>query len=301
MEPCTPCLPRIIAFLGMSGAGKDTAADAMQHELERGGREVVRLSFADAIKDVTAVLLGCDRALLEGRTAASRAWREAPVSLAMQKGLGRRGWTPLQALKDVGKAMRDGVSPQVWAHVVAARIHDAIQRGAVVLLTDARFPEELTMLEEQALASGATCSVLLCHVQRGPPPAWWQVAVQDPDRLAPLQYAATRACEEAHTLMRWPAEPPHASDVAWWQPLHARPHACLVNDGSKATLQRRVAALAQRRGLSCDCGTGMLRQRRLRGWSSSTLRVAGGVLLLAVAAVGCRWSWSRFAGRVQHP
>ena len=61
----------IIGICGFIGSGKDTAADFLcnLHNFKR-------LSFASTLKDAVSNVFGWDREMLEGRTQASRDWRE---------------------------------------------------------------------------------------------------------------------------------------------------------------------------------------------------------------------------------
>ena len=61
----------IIGLVGLIGSGKDTVADYLVNV--HGFR---RESFAGTLKDAVAAVFGWDRTLLEGRTRASREWRE---------------------------------------------------------------------------------------------------------------------------------------------------------------------------------------------------------------------------------
>ena len=61
----------IIGISGLIGSGKDTVADYLVNV-----HEFRRESFAGTLKDAVSAVFGWDRTLLEGRTKASREWRE---------------------------------------------------------------------------------------------------------------------------------------------------------------------------------------------------------------------------------
>ncbi|MCE5294538.1 MAG: hypothetical protein LLF94_08005, partial [Chlamydiales bacterium] len=62
---------QIIGLVGLIGSGKDTVARRLVSK-----HGYAQLSWASVLKDVTAILFGWDRNMLEGATVESRAERE---------------------------------------------------------------------------------------------------------------------------------------------------------------------------------------------------------------------------------
>jgi hypothetical protein len=141
-------MPHIVAFVGLIGAGKDTAADALPG--------AVRLAFADPIKDAVAAMFEWDRALLDGKTPESRAWREAPI-VDLAAGLQRTDFTPRRALQLFGTEVGRAISPAIWTCLLARRLPTG---DGVVFITDARFSDEIAVIREM----GGT----IIHIQRDP-------------------------------------------------------------------------------------------------------------------------------------
>lgn len=272
-------LPAIVAFVGLSGAGKDTAANALHAEVEARGGRVARISFAAAAKDVAATALHLPRELLEGDTPESRAWRTRPCTEQLQAGLRRPGVTPLDLLRDVAMALRERVSPYVWVHLALERMRAQLAAGAtLILITDLRFPQEFEALLRAKDSEGRPLFTLhVVHVRRGPQPPWWQEAAVDPAALAPERYAATAAMHEGHGHAPWAEQPPHISDVAWVQPLERlSPHmrGTLDNDGSAADLQAAVVAMAAGRGILPPASDRVgVQLRRWWPWAAGALAV----------------------------
>ena len=63
----------IIGICGLIGSGKDTIADYLVEK-----HNFTKMSFADKLKDAVSQMFEWDRELLDGKTAASRKWREEP-------------------------------------------------------------------------------------------------------------------------------------------------------------------------------------------------------------------------------
>jgi hypothetical protein len=151
----------IIGIVGLIGSGKDTAADYLVNF--HGYR---RESFASSLKDAVANVFGWDRQLLEGRTTASRAWREQRDEWWSAR-LGR-DITPRYILQYWGtEVIRDGFHDDMWIASLENKIRNS--RDSIVI-TDCRFPNEIAAIRAQGGR--------IIWIQRGPLPAWYPVATR---------------------------------------------------------------------------------------------------------------------------
>ena len=113
----------IIAFTGLAGAGKSTAAF---HLVKSRGFERVR--FAGPLKAMMAAL-GCTQAEIDGDR------KELPCDL-----LG--GKTPRHAMQTLGTEWgRDLIQPDLWIRAWRHAV-DALPAGVPVVVDDCRFPNE---------------------------------------------------------------------------------------------------------------------------------------------------------------
>lgn len=119
-------MPRLIAFTGKAGAGKDTAASKL---IEAG---FVRVAFADPLKEMLAAMLNVSRDKLEDRT-----YKDAPLSaLGIEK-------TPRQLLQTLGTDWgRKLVDDGLWVNLAKGRVTGALKAGHDVVITDCRFGNE---------------------------------------------------------------------------------------------------------------------------------------------------------------
>lgn len=131
--PLAPDLPRIIiAFTGLAGAGKSTAA---AHLVNCHGFQRVR--FAGPLKAMMAAL-GLTAAQIDGDE------KELPCDL-----LG--GKTPRWAMQSIGTEWgRDLISPDLWIRAWQVALDRA---GPRVVVDDARFPNEVAAVA----AAGGVC------------------------------------------------------------------------------------------------------------------------------------------------
>lgn len=153
----------IVGLVGFIGAGKGTVADLLvdRHDFEKE-------SFANSVKDATAAIFGWCRALLEGDTPESRAWREQDDKFWSEK-LGKP-FSPRLALQLMGtEAGRDVFHPDLWVHTVLRRCENAPYHNYVI--ADVRFPNEIKAIRE----SGG----IIARVKRGDEPEWYNVALKD--------------------------------------------------------------------------------------------------------------------------
>jgi len=150
----------IIGFVGLIGSGKDTAADYLVNSYE-----FRRDSFAATLKDAVAAVFGWDREMLEGRTAASRAWREE-VDLWWASRLGVLQLTPRWVLQQWGTEVgRRSFHEDIW---IASLENKMRKTEDNIVITDCRFPNEIAAIRN---AGGR-----VFRIKRGPDPDWWELA-----------------------------------------------------------------------------------------------------------------------------
>lgn len=131
----------VIGLSGFAGAGKSTVAQYLVHQ-----HGFTRLSFAAAVKDITAIAFNWERDRLEGSTPQDRAWRDQPDVFWSER-LGRP-ITPRSALQFIGTDIfRYHVSPSIWADILVARIRH-LPLTAKVVIDDVRFVNERRALRE---------------------------------------------------------------------------------------------------------------------------------------------------------
>lgn len=152
----------IIGICGLIGSGKDTAADYLVNF-----HEFKRESFAASLKDAVAAVFGWDREMLEGRTKASREWREQ-VDEWWAARLSIPHLTPRWVLQYWGTdVLRGHFHDDIW---IASVEHKVRQSKDSIVITDCRFPNEIKGLKEQ----GAK----IVWIQRGIIPHWYSIAEQ---------------------------------------------------------------------------------------------------------------------------
>ena len=150
----------IVGLVGFIGAGKGTVADLL---VER--HNFFKESFANSVKDSCAAVFGWDRAMLEGDTPESRAWREQPDKWWSDK-FGKE-FSPRLALQLMGtEAGRDVFHPDLWVHTVLRRCEQAPYNNYVI--ADVRFPNEINAIKD----SGG----VVVRVRRGDDPEWYTLA-----------------------------------------------------------------------------------------------------------------------------
>jgi hypothetical protein len=151
----------IIGFVGLIGAGKDTAADYLVNY--HGFR---RDSFANTLKDAVAAVFGWDRILLEGRTKEARQWREQ-VDEWWAKRLNMPNLTPRLMLQLWGtEVCRNGFHDDIWI----ASLENKMRKTADnIVISDVRFPNEIAAIHN---AGG-----IVVRIKRGDDPEWFQDAV----------------------------------------------------------------------------------------------------------------------------
>lgn len=168
------------------GSGKDTAADYLVNF--HGFR---RDSFARTLKDATAAIFGWDRDLLEGRTRASREWREQVDQWWAQR-LSLPHLTPRWVLQHLGtEVLRMHLHDEIWISSLENVLRNS--RDDVVI-TDCRFPNEADAIR----AAGGR----VIRIRRGPDPIWFETARHSPE-LIPLHYPTVHASEYSSAAIRY--------------------------------------------------------------------------------------------------
>ena len=147
----------IIGITGLIGSGKDTIA---AHLVEKHGYE--RYSWATPLKDMTAILFGWDRDMLEGTTPEQREQREKVDPWWDRKMDKYELVSPRWALQFIGtEVMRDTLHKDIW--VLAGMKRIAGKQNVVI--PDTRFPNEIKAIKEMG--------GVIWNVQRGPLPEWY--------------------------------------------------------------------------------------------------------------------------------
>jgi hypothetical protein len=175
----------IIGICGLIGAGKDTAADYLVNF--HGFR---RDSFAATLKDAVAAVFGWNRDWLEGRTKASREWREQ-MDLWWSQRLGME-ITPRWILQNWGtEVCRNGFHKDIW---IASLENKLRQTKDNVVISDCRFFNEVDAIRN--------LGGRIVWIQRGPTPHWYDIAAK-----------ANRGDTKAQQWLK--NEDIHASETSW--------------------------------------------------------------------------------------
>lgn len=150
----------IIGFVGLIGAGKDTAADYLVNT--HGFR---RDSFANTLKDAVSQVFSWDRTLLEGRTNEAREWREQ-VDPWWAERLNMPHLTPRWILQYWGtEVCRGGFHDDIW---IASLENKMRKTKDNIVISDVRFPNEIKAIHG---AGG-----IVIRIKRGEDPEWFNAA-----------------------------------------------------------------------------------------------------------------------------
>lgn len=208
----------IIGFVGLIGAGKDTAADYLVNY--HGFR---RDSFANTLKDAVAAVFGWDRVLLEGRTKEARAWREE-VDLWWAERLGIPNLTPRWVLQQWGtEVCRRGFHDDIW---IASLENRLLKTKDDIVISDVRFPNEIAAIHK---AGG-----LVVRVKRGEDPEWFRDAANANAGPQTIGWAIGRAKLQELGI--------HASETSW---VGGKIDHTLTNDGSIDELFESIKDLVE--------------------------------------------------------
>ena len=182
----------IVVFVGLIGAGKDTAADYLVNF--HGFR---RDSFANTLKDAVSAVFGWDRVLLEGRTKEAREWREQ-VDPWWAERLNMPKLTPRLMLQLWGtEVCRVGFHDDIW---IASLENKMRKTKDNIVISDVRFPNEITAIHN---AGGK-----VIRVRRGDEPEWYDAAVSmNKGERGNMTWALSKHKIEVLGI--------HASETAW--------------------------------------------------------------------------------------
>ena len=202
----------IIGICGLIGAGKDTAADYLVNF--HGFR---RDSFAATLKDAVAAVFGWNRDWLEGRTKASREWREQ-MDLWWSQRLGME-ITPRWILQNWGtEVCRNGFHKDIW---IASLENKLRQTKDNVVISDCRFFNEVDAIRN--------LGGRIVWIQRGPTPHWYDIAAR-----------ANRGDTKAQQWLK--NEGIHASETSW---AGTDFDLIIANDGMIDDLYRQLNGLLE--------------------------------------------------------
>lgn len=129
----------IYVLSGCKRSGKDTCFQILRECWEAKGYTVAQFAFADALREVCTIVFGfTDTDFSDGT-------RKETVGSPI---LGEE-WTPRRALQFVGTDLfRNQVNEDVWVRVARHRLERLTSQVDVVVVTDARFPNEIEMCNE---------------------------------------------------------------------------------------------------------------------------------------------------------
>jgi hypothetical protein len=134
-------MTRIIAFTGLAGSGKSTAADYL---VKRHG--FVRTRFANSLKNMLRAL-GLSQAEIDGDL------KEQPSALLMRK-------TPRWAMQTLGTEWgRYWIDADIWVALWQRTACDVLDHGGRVVVDDCRFDNEARMIQSM---SGS----MICKIER---------------------------------------------------------------------------------------------------------------------------------------
>lgn len=129
----------ILSLSGCKRSGKDTCYQILKHEWESRGFRVTQFAFADALREVCSIVFGYTQEHFQDDL-----YKESFPSPILGP-----AWTPRRALQFVGTDLfRSQVDPDVWVRVGVKRLRALTQTADVVVVTDARFENELRAIKE---------------------------------------------------------------------------------------------------------------------------------------------------------
>lgn len=152
---------KIIAVNGLIGSGKNTFS---QYFVDEGYQSC---SFAESLKDSTAVIFGWERHLLEGDTLESREFRETEDTYWTKRLDLGVSVTPRWVLQNYGtNILRRYFHDNIWLYSLENKILRSDWEK--IIITDCRFSNEIALVR---MNKGT-----VIEVQRGEQPSWYDIA-----------------------------------------------------------------------------------------------------------------------------
>lgn len=187
---------QIIGLVGLIGSGKDTVAQRLVNN-----HGYVQFSWASVLKDVTAILFGWDRSMLEGTTAESRADREK-IDVWWSEQLGKP-WSPRIAMQQVGtEILRNNLHKDIWILAIMKRL----QGFDKVVISDTRFLNEISAVRKM--------NGTVWNIKRGQDPNWFLDLLVWKDDFKNINSNMPNEKEIEHFMTtRYPTI--HASEYSW--------------------------------------------------------------------------------------
>lgn len=205
----------IIGVVGLIGSGKGAVAEYLVNS-----KGYKKLSFADPVKDAAAGMFGWNRAMLQGDTPESRAWREEKDEF-WSKVL-ERPFSPRIALQEIGTEVgRNYFHPDIWLKALEKKILDDAGHSNYVI-DDCRFANEIELVKKMG---GKIIAVM-----RGEHPEWWDVAYKQNSGLATSD---DPRMEKAYKSI-------HPSEWKWISRETFEGARKIFNDGTLKDLQNQV-------------------------------------------------------------
>jgi len=134
-------IPPIIALIGPAGSGKSTTAAALAQALTAAGHRAQIRPMAAALRAMLMPLLqACGMSSAQAHHALhDQAGKSTPIPTL--------GTTPRHLMQTLGTEWgRDCISPQIWLDIWRAQSSADIAAGGIVIVDDARFPNEVTAI-----------------------------------------------------------------------------------------------------------------------------------------------------------
>lgn len=213
---------KIIGISGFIGSGKDTVADYLVNY--HGFR---RESFANTLKDAVSNVFGWDRTMLEGRTKASREWREQ-VDPWWAERLNMPYLTPRWILQYWGtNVCRQNFHDDIWVASLENKLSQSLDN---IVISDVRFPNEVAAIRR----SGGQ---VIC-VDRGEKPEWYTCAMFTLQTPEDDQWIISDRGQDMPS--RYPEV--HPSEWAW---LNTNFDAIIDNNGTVDELYQKIKNLVE--------------------------------------------------------